>query len=356
MTRIHLSLSLFLSLMLVACGGSSASSGTTAERADDEEDADEYIGEGPADEDDEEEEESGFVDDTLLRTASITLGEPTEVPGTGVTMRVPEGAQRMPMSAGFIAMRERVQISVAVLEGDPGLLESIRTGGMQNAPEPTEVDEVEISGVTGRLGRDQVRTQQGVLERQWLLVHDGTRGLGIVATYEGSRARGYRRPLHEALENVQWDNEGALDPSEALGIAVGPAEGLQVSNRTTANLVMLEPDGAYPPQPGQPVLTVSPLPMRIPEDRAMGLCPQLAARFMAAPEEEVQDEQDIEGELRGCERVITTDLPTGERVMAYAAVLFHQGVPILVTGFAGADAIDTWRPRFNSAARTVRIR
>jgi len=198
MTRTHLSLALLLSLPLVACGGSTTSSQTTADRAD-EEDEDDYIGEGPADEDDEE-EESGFVDDTLLRSASITLGDPIEVPGTGVTMRVPEGAQRMPMSAGFIAMRERVQISVAVLEGDPDLLESIRTGGMQDAPDPAAEEEVEISGVTGRLGRDQVQTQQGVLERQWLLVHDGTRGLGIVATYEGSRARGYRRPLHDALE------------------------------------------------------------------------------------------------------------------------------------------------------------
>jgi len=356
MTRIHLSSLLILSLSLVACGGSSSSEGTTAERADDEEDADEYIGEGPADEDDEEDEEGGFVDDTLLRRASITLGDPTEVPGTGVTMRVPEGAQRMPMSAGFIAMRERVQISVAVLEGSADLLESIRTGGMQDAPDPAHEEEVEISGVTGRLGRDMVQTQQGVLERQWLLVHDGTRGLGIVATYEGARARGYRRPIHDALEAVEWDNEGALDPSAALGIDVGPAEGLELSNRTTANLVMLEPDSEYPPVPGQPVLTVSPLPMRIPEDRAMGLCPQLAARFMAAPEEDVEDEADVDGELRGCERIITTDLPTGERVMAYAAVLFHQGVPILVTGFSAADAMDTWRPRFNSAARTVRVR
>ena len=347
---------LSLAGLLIACGGSSASRGQTAQRAQDEDDEDSYVDEEP---EDDESGGGGFVDEALLRTGgALALGEATEVPGTGVTMRPPEGAQPMPFAAGFLALRQRVQVSVAVVMGDAAVLDTIRTGGDPNAPPPADESEITVSGQTGRLGRDLVRTSAGVLERQWLLVHDGTRGLGIVVTYEQDRAQVYRPVMRESLTHVTWDREAPLDAPLALGIEIGPVDGLEISPRSTANIVLIEPGGEFPPTPGQVVLTVSPLPARIPEDRAMGLCPQLAARFLPASEDDVQHEGELEGgTLSGCERVASAEVgDDGDRVMTYLALLFHEGTPILVTGSVSAADQERWQPRFTAAARTVRAR
>ena len=361
MTRYSFFLLAALAGLLVACGGSSPRTTTSQAELDAEDEEDRIVDhEDEEDDEDDEDDEGGVVDAAALRgmMGGLELGELTEVPGTGVSMRAPANAQPMPFGAGFLSLRERVQITVAVVEGGEEVLEAIRTGGDPRAPQPVAQEEHEVAGQAGRIGRDEVRTSQGVLERQWLLVHDGSRGLGIVATYEQDRADGYRGTIRQALSSVEWDREVELDPSAALGIDVGPVEGLEPSRRSTANLVFLVPGEPYPPEPSQVVLTVSPLPMRIPEERAMGICPRLAAQLLPAPDDDVSHEADVEGgELRGCERVASAELPDGSgRVAAYAAVLFHEGTPILVTASVPADQMDTWQPRFNGAARSVHIR
>ena len=348
-------------LLLAACGGSSPPA--RAHHEDDEEDDDSYDGDDDDEDDEDDEEDEGddddggsFVDEALLRdVGTLELGDAVTVAGTGVRVRPPAGAEPMPFGAGFLALRQRVQLTVVVAEGGASVLETIRTGGDPNAPEPVAQSEVEISGQPGRLGRDRIRTPQGTLERQWLLVHDGTRGMGVIVTYESGRARAYRRAVRESLADVQWDREADLDASVALGIAVGPVEGLEASHRSTANLVLLVPGEAFPPQPGQAVLTVSPLPVRIPEDRLQEICGQLAARFV--PSDAIEHEGAVEdGQLPGCERLATADVPDGGRVVTYAALLFHEGTPILVTATVDANELAVWRPRFASAARTVRVR
>lgn len=351
----HRLLAPLLAALLLACGGPRVTS-HRADRAD-EEDEDDAFDEEP--EEDDEEEESGFIDSALMGegAAPLSLGEAVEVTGTGVTLRPPAGSQPMPFGAGFLALRQRVQISVVVAEGGPEVLEAIRTGGDPNAPAPTHEEEVSIDGQDGRLGRDRLRTQSASLERLWLLVHDGRRGMGVVATYEAQRARAYRPAMEEALRGVRWDHTAELDPSAALGIDVGPIPGLEASQRSTANLVFIAPGAEFPPIPGQVVLTVSPLPVRIPEDRISSLCGQLAARFVPVPTDAIEHEGAIEdGSMPGCERLGTAELEEGPRIATYAALLFHEGTPVLVTASVAADELGTWRDRFTAAARTVRIR
>ncbi len=351
-------LAALLSLLLFAsCGGPSVQT-STADRGD--EDDEEYVDGDDEDDEDDEDDDRGFVDAALLREVSgvLELGEAVTVTGTGVTIRPPAGAEPMPFGAGFLVLRQRIQLSVVVAEGGPAVLETIRTGGDRNAPDPSAESEIEIAGQRGRLGRDVVRTQAGTLERQWLLVHDGTRGMGVVVTYEAERARGYRRTIRECLSSVEWDRESALDAAAALGIDVGPVDGLEASNRSTANIVLIVPGEAFPPERGQAVLTVSPLPVRIPEDRVSALCSQLAANFAPVPSDSIEYEGEVEdGQLPGCERLgIVEAGDDGDRIATYAALLFHEGTPILVAATVDADELATWRPRFATAARTVRVR
>lgn len=362
MARSTLALLIAMSMvgaLMMGCGGNSNS--TQSARTADDEDDDSYIDEEERDDEGGEDDDAGFVDATLLRSANaepLTLGEPTPVPGTGVTLRPVSGSVAIPFGSGFLAQRQRVQIAVVVAEGGPEVLEAIRTGGSPDAPEPDHVEPITVAGQEGQLGRDRIRTEGGVLERTWLLAHDGTRGLGVVTTYEADRADAYRPGVRELLESVTWDTDATLDAGVALGIEVGPVDGLEQSHRSTANLVLLAPGAAFPPEPGQAVVTVSPLPMQVPPDQIQTVCTQLAERLVPVPTEDVAQEGQIsDGRLPGCERLATAATNGGERMATYAALLFNeQGMPILVTASVAADQLETWRPRFASAARSVRGR
>jgi hypothetical protein len=61
------------------------------------------------------------------------------------------------------------------------------------------------------------------------------------------------------------------------------------------------------------------------------------------------------GPLPGCERLATAE-SEGRRMATYAALLFAEGTPILVTGSVDAAQMRRWRARFSSAARAVRRR
>jgi hypothetical protein len=330
-------------------------------RASTEGDEDDYVDEEEDDTDEDEEDEEAGGDDGVIDAAAlrdelppVELGEAVAVPGTGVTMRPPEGSQRIPFGAGFLAMRHRIQISVVVAEGSPSLLDAVRAqGGAQAHGEP---ETVTISGQEGRIGRDRIRTQAGALERSWLLVHDGTRGLAVVATYEVTRAEQAWPAMREALTGVTWDRETPIDPAVALGIQVGDIEGLTLSRATTANVVLLGPGASFPPQPGQPVVTISPLPMQLASEQSARVCEQLVARLLPVPSSDIQLEGAIEnGPLPGCERLATAEAE-GQRLATYAAIVFTSNTPILVTGTVDATQVRRWRPRFVSAARSIRPR
>ena len=350
MLRSLLALVAILSL-LSACGVPPR--GAT-ERADLDAEEDDRI----SDEDDEEEEEEeGFVDEAILRDTGtpLTLGEAVEVPGTGVTMRPPAGAQPLPFGAGFISMQHRVQISVVVAVGPEGMLDQVRGDPAQREAEG-EVEEVSIGGQDGRMGRDRVRAQQATLERAWLLVHDGTRGLAVVATYEGGRAARVWPAMREALGSVEWNREAQLDAALALGIEVGAVEGLTLNRSTTANVVLLGRGASFPPEPGQAVVSIAPLPMQLASEQSARVCEQIIARLMPVPTSDIEHEGAIEnGPLPGCERLATADA-NGERVVTYAALIFSSQTPILVTGSVDADELARWRPRFSAAARAIRPR
>ncbi len=348
---------------LAGCAGHYRPPGERAETEAEPEEDDERR--AARDEDDEEEDDeddddgpsgSATIDAALTGVRPLSLGDATTVPGTGVTLRPPAGSDPIPFGGGFVSRRSRVQLSVVVAQGGEDLLEAMRTGGAGDAPEPEDEEDVTIGGVDGQIGRDRARTQAGVLERMWLMAHDGNRALGVIAMYEADRASAYRSGIRESLQSVEWDREFAIDAAAALGIALGPIEGLEMSRRSTANVVYLQPSASFPPEPGEPVLTVSPLPMAVPPDQVARACPQIAARLVPAPSADVPLEGTIEGPLPGCERLAMMDTEEGGRVATYAGLIFHEGAPLLVTASVDADDIDTWRPRFASAARSVRIR
>lgn len=342
-------------LLLAACGGANNAPVENAGDVEDEEDEDSAVDEEP--EPDESEQES-FVDAAMLRQANepIALGEPVELAGTGVRMRAPEGAQPMPFGAGFLSVRDRIQISVVVVVGASSMIEAVRTGGQANAPEPLDEAEITVSGADGRVGRDRIRIPNGELERGWMLAHDGSRGLAVIGTYEASRSSVAWAMMQEAFASIEWDRTATLDAARALGIEVARVEGLTPSPSTTANVVLLGRGVSFPPEAGQPVVTISPLPMQLASENNAEVCTTLVSRILPVPADRVEQEGAIEGgPLPGCERLATAETEDGP-IATYAAVLFSGNTPILVTGSVEAAQLRRWRARFASAARAVRPR
>ena len=345
-----------IALALGACGGPMIQE-TTSARLDDEED--ERI--VPERDDDEPEEPDG-IDSGLVvgDDAPITLSPRREVPGTGVSLQAPEGAQPMPFAAGFIDVRRRLQISVVVAEGPPEILESFRHGAGGDGPRPEAVGQeeaVQISQVEGRLGRDRIDTGDAQLERTWVLAHDAERqrGMAVVATYEAGRAMSVRRMVAASLRTAEWDPSTTIDASEALGITLGAIEGLELNRGSTSSLVMVQPGTTMPPDTRAPAVMAAPLPMRVPPEQVDAACPRLLQELLRMPPDALEAEGTIDdGTLQGCERSGTLETPEGP-VATYAAALFHEGLPILVTGSVGADDFAAWRPRFAQAARSLRI-
>lgn len=349
-----------LALLLFAACGASPPPAPAHGSLDDEADEDRYIDEEEEGADTEEQRgdgRGGFVDEAILRGAStpLVLGEPVEVPGTGVTMRPPEGAQPIPFAAGFLSMEHRVQISVVVAIGPESLLDAVRGDRSQVRPQG-EVETIQVAGQSGRVGRDRVQTPQGELERAWLLAHDGARGLAVVATYEASRAPRVWPAMREAFGSVEWDRDAELDPARALGIEVARVEGLTPNRSTTANVVLLGRGATYPPEPGQPVVTIAPLPVQLASEQSARVCEQLVARLLPVPTSDIEHEGAIEdGPLSGCERLATAEA-NGLRIATYAALVFASHTPILVTGSVEASQLARYRRRFSAAARAVRPR
>ena len=72
-------------------------------------------------------------------------------------------------------------------------------------PEPKESTEITIDGQTGHIGYDRISNPNATLERSWIFVHDGTRALGVVATYVASAASHIRPGMQAMLREAQWN-------------------------------------------------------------------------------------------------------------------------------------------------------
>jgi hypothetical protein len=362
-----------LTALLLGCGGQTirlTEDGEASADADDEATAEATSGDDDEDEDEDEaglaypegegSEEavaSGGGDAAPPPDDPIVLGALRAVPGTGVQVRAPEGAERIPYGSGFLDRRYQVQLVVVVGLGPESILDLMRSaGGQGGAPTPEEVRRVQVDGVDGRIGYDRVESVMGSLERTWVLAHDGTTGLGVIATYPSGMAELVREPLLESLEDVTWNRDSPIDAGAALGLEVGEHPGMEDAHASNASLVYIPTGASYPTEIDVATLNIAPLPLQIPEDQAAQVCRQYLSQIIRVAELDIEEEDMIrDGRLPGCERLATVETADGA-LSAYAALLFHGSMPILVTGRVDAEQIDQWRGRFATAARSVSVR
>ena len=342
---------------LSACGGSSApTTPTDSARARAERSAGDEDDEGERrDDDEEEDEEDEGGDEFPLDTAQA-------LPGTGVSMRPPRGSEAMELGSGFLHQRRRIQIIVAVTEGDDELLTRFREGLAANAEE-VDTEEVAIGGHTAQLTIDR-QDQDGLeIERAWVFVRQGQRALAIMGAYQAERAERVRGLVRASVLSASWDPSALLDPESALGYRVAPIEGLSIDRSTSQALTYTMPGHIADPGSGEPALYVLPLPVDIPMAQRDELCQPILAQVGPVPEDRATSHGEIETDtLEGCELIGTQTPPEGAtdasggtpRTLAtYAALVYHADATLLVAGVVDASQSDPWIERFRAAARTV---
>lgn len=351
-------------LLLVACGGSSPPPASTA-------------GDGTASASSGDEASSGSHRRTRRRrhtdasasadeagdtgeteAGELPLDPRHDVPGTGVTLRAPRGSEPAPVGAGFIHARRRIQIVVAVAQGDDEVLEGVEAS-LGAGAEEVEHEDITVQGRTARLIVDRQETPDVELERVWLLAREGNRVMAIIGAYVADRSERLRPLVRASLLSAEWDPAAALDPEAAAGYRLTPPEGLVAEPQVVSTLSYTEPGHTASPQSGHPALLVVPVPLALPADRRGALCHQILTQAGPVSEDTMVRQASIEGDdVSGCEVYGTQELTvSGEggltEIATYAALVFIGEASFMVAGFSDARQRETWEPRFSAAARTV---
>lgn len=289
----------------------------------------------------------------------LPLDPPVLVPGTGVTVRAPAGSTALPVGAGFMHARRRIQMVVAVAQGDEGVLHGVEASLGADADVLVEED-VTIGTRQAHLVVDSQMAGEIELERQWILMRDGDRAMAIVAAYLADRSERLRPLVRAALMSAQWDTATPLDPERAVGFRLAtPPEGLVVEPSVVSTLTYAMPGTAPTPASGNPALLVVPIPMQIPEAQRAAHCEEILLQAGPVSGDSVTSRATIDQEgVDGCEVFGTQELeePAAggpSSIATYAALVFVGDASFMVAGFVDARQRDTWAPRFSAASRTV---
>jgi hypothetical protein len=294
----------------------------------------------------------------------LPLDPPTVVPGTGVTLRPPLGSRPLPVGAGFVHARRRIQMVVATARGDEAVVHGVEASLGADADELSHED-VTIGGRPTRLVVDTQMAGDIELERVWIFTRStaaegGDRALAIVAAYQSDRSERLRPLVRAALLSTVWDTSTPIEPERAVGYhLVTPPEGLVAEPQVVSTLTYAVPGSTPTPASGNPALLVVPIPMQIPAAQRVSACEQILVQAGPVSADTITSRATITMEdATGCEVFGTQTLEHPaeggpSEIATYAALIFVGDASFMVAGFVDARERETWAPRFSAAARTV---
>lgn len=282
----------------------------------------------------------------------------TAVPGTGVTMNVPAGAELTPVGAGFVSERDRFLIRVAVANGSRETLDQLVTS-MRADAEEIATERITLEGRPARLVVDRQRHANLDLERVWIFAQEGQRALVAVGAYAANSPVEIRNAVRDTVLSTRWDPEEAVDPERAAGFGLTPPEGLAIEPQIANTLTYLAPGTELSPASGRPAMLVVPLPFDVPPTQRIEFCTRILPEAGPVGEDTVLARGEIATDtLQGCEVFGREEIPEpieggAQELATYAAIVFADDASFMVVGSVEASQRDTWAPRFAAATRTV---
>lgn len=144
----------------------------------------------------------------------------TEIPGTGVTMTLPDGVAISPL--GTIFANDSHDVLVGVITGSTSTDLSSRTGNREIFPQQ---EEFRSSTISGSLYERTRAKSGGSWDGWWFHVLRGGRSLDIIITYSGTKPEQFLE-LKKYLSTVSWSDQ-MVDPELAFGLRLN-VPGLQL--------------------------------------------------------------------------------------------------------------------------------
>ncbi len=282
--------------------------------------------------------------------ADDPLGPMTELPGTGVRLRPPSGAELLPLGPGLAIPDERAVITIAIRDGDRSIRDEL-LGALEHG-EGADVRHRTIDGRAATLVRDAVSSADGTLARLALVADAEGRVLLVTATSAPSESA--EATLERSLATVRWNATAPLDPAAAIGLHVDGGADLVVDTGTVSVLVLEGRGASSPPALGDPTLTFLPVARPPPPRGDQRACAALLeeSRALDAPVESATAIE--ESALFGCEATGLVEREPSMTLRGYAALLVLDVGPFLAVGSVADAGGEVWIERFRAAARSLR--
>jgi hypothetical protein len=281
------------------------------------------------------------------------LGPAITIPGSGVTFEPPPGASLLPLGPGVEVAELDMTIVLAIAEGDAEARRTLRDGLFLDGTDARQRDIVLAGDIDATLGRDALPGPTGAIARLWLVAERGDRILALLCTYHDGGDERTERLAAASLSSVRWDDEHPLSPSEAIGLTLGPVQGMSPDRRSLGTVALTEGGVGFPPPAGVPMAFLLPLTDEPPDEPSLDSCAAALARAGVLTDA-VDEPRMLElDEGWGCEQSGEHRMREGGVLYAHGAVIFLPVGPVLLTAMVAPERRDEWEPRFTDLTRTV---
>ncbi len=297
----------------------------------------------------------------LLLSVAIpaTASEATHIPGTRISLVIPEGFALSEVYPGIV--NEKAFTSVMVSEVPTPLpvmrmsltREKLRAGGMELLGTET----LRAAGFEATLVHARQMAGGNSFEK-WILVF-GNRSstVSLIASTPEVMADRFAAPLRRALLSARWAPGRSVDPFSGLGYSLADTAGLGVIDRISNMVFLTRAPGDAPTTLNDPLFVIGSISR--PGEGGPSLAEFARQRVMQISEikniEVVSGEEfSLEG-LRAYETFASAeDVETGAPIRVYQVLAADGERYVLMQGLVGAELGHEYFPQFQRIAASFR--
>jgi hypothetical protein len=282
-----------------------------------------------------------------------------QVPGTQVSVAVPDGFESAKLFPGFQHGDTGSSIMITEMPAPFDVVRGAMTqeGLASRGMTLLSTEQVQIAGMDGLLVSAS-QEASGVAFRKWLGVF-GTDSatVMVVAAFPETAATRMSEPLKRTVMSAQWDMEADVGTFDGLTYRIQETTKLKIANRMSNMLTLTREGKPGPVPPNEPFLIVG---SSISEVEIQDV--ETFAKSRVKQTAEVKGISDIQGEsmtiggVPGYEIVATAkDAGSGTLVRLYQVIAVKGRTYYIVQGFVGESIADEYLGEFRKIAKSLSV-
>jgi hypothetical protein len=221
-----------------------------------------------------------------------------------------------------------------------------------------EWKDVEIDGYPGIFVHSLPPEGQR-LPQEWMLVFGSEKESVIIkAIGRPGSEKALDKVYRKSLLGARWEPERKFSPFESLPFVLAGNSIFEFANRYYATLVFTKDGMTQRASPDDPILIVTTVPQKVPEEERAGFCQRAITQNPSVEVLEVVAAGPAAADgIRGCEALARArDLQTDRPMMVYEGNLFERGRYYNFKGVAGVRFRAEYVTEFARMIRRVRRR